>query len=105
MHLRILNGKVEALIGLKEFTEAISTCEQAIELVVDDKQWLIDLIDLKIAALQGRKNKALKDSEQIAKLKEECKRLEAELAEEEKENKEQEKETEEQENKEHDKEG
>lgn len=107
VHLRILNGKVEALIGLKEFTEAISTCEQAIELFVDDKQWQIDLIDLKIAALQGRNNKALKDSEQIAKLKEECKRLEAELAEEEKENKEQEKEkeTEEHENKEHDKEG
>lgn len=91
VHLRLLNGKVEALIGLKEFTEAISTCDEAIALVTDDKQWLVDLKDLKIVALQGRNNKALKDSEQIAKLKDECKRLEAELAAEEKEKKEQEK--------------
>ena len=89
-HLRILNNKVDALLGLKQFAEAITICDQAIELVADDKQWHIDFNELKIAALQGRNNKAVRDSEQISKLKEECKRLKSELTAEEKEDKEQE---------------
>lgn len=89
-HFRILNGKVDALIGLKRFTEANATCDQAIEQIDDDKQWLVDFKELKITALQGRQDKALKDSEQISKLKEECKRLKSELAAEAKEDKDEE---------------
>lgn len=91
-HFRILNGKVDALIGLKRFTEAIATCDQAIEQIDgdDEKQWLIDFYELKIAAMQGRHDKVLNDSEQITKLKVEYERLKSELAAEEKDTKEQE---------------
>ena len=79
-HWRIFNGKVDALIGLKRFAEALATCDEAIELITDDKQWLIDFNELKISALKARNDKKLKDSEQIAKLQLECNRLESALA-------------------------
>lgn len=77
---RIFNGKVDALIGLKRFSEALATCNEAMELIADDKQWLIDFNDLKISVLKARNDKKLKDSEQISKLQLETKRLESALA-------------------------
>lgn len=79
-HWRIFHGKVEALIGLKRFSEALATCDEAMELIADDKPWLIDFNELKISALKARNDKKLKDSEQISKLQLECKRLESALA-------------------------
>lgn len=79
-HWRIFHGKVDALIGLKRFSEALATCDEAMELIADDKPWLIDFNELKISALKARNDKKLKDSEQISKLQLETKRLEAALA-------------------------
>jgi len=79
-HWRIFHGKVDALIGLKRFSEALATCDEAMELIADDKPWLIDFNELKISALKARNDKKLKDSEQISKLQLECKRLESALA-------------------------
>lgn len=79
-HWRIFHGKVDALIGLKRFSEALATCDEAMELIADDRQWLIDFNELKISALKARNDKKLKDSEQISKLQLECKRLESALA-------------------------
>ena len=79
-HWRILHGKVDALIGLKRFSEAFVTCDEAMELIADDKQWLIDFNELKISVLKARNDKKLKDSEQISELQLETKRLETALA-------------------------
>lgn len=79
-HWRIFHGKVDALIGLKRYSEALATCDEAMELIADDKPWLIDFNELKISALKVRNDKKLKDSEQISKLQLECKRLESALA-------------------------
>lgn len=79
-HWRIFHGKVDALIGLKRFSQALATCDEAIELIADDKQWLIDFNELKVSALKARNDKKLKDSEQISKLQLESKRLESALA-------------------------
>ncbi len=79
-HWRIFNGKVDALIGLKRFSEALATCDEAMEQIADDKQWLIDFNELKISALKARNDRKLKDSEQISKLQLECRRLETALA-------------------------
>ncbi len=79
-HWRIFHGKVDALIGLKRFSQALATCDEAMELIADDKQWLIDFNELKVSALKARNDKKLKDSEQISKLQLESKRLESALA-------------------------
>jgi len=79
-HWRIFHGKVDALIGLKRYSDALATCDEAMELIADDKPWLIDFNELKISALKARNDKKLKDSEQISKLQLECKRLESALA-------------------------
>jgi len=77
---RIFHGKVDALIGLRRFSEALATCDEAMELIADDKPWLIDFNELKISTLNARNDKKLKDSEQISKLQIECRRLESALA-------------------------
>jgi tetratricopeptide (TPR) repeat protein len=79
-HWRIFHGKVDALIGLKRFAEALATCDEAMELIADDKPWLIDFNELKISALKARNDKKPKDSEQISRLQLETKRLESALA-------------------------
>ncbi|CAN5460970.1 hypothetical protein BH11CYA1_BH11CYA1_00620 [soil metagenome] len=76
---RLLNAKVDALIGLKNYKEALAVCDQGLELVSDDKDWMVTFKELKIDALKGRNDKALKDAEQIVKLKDECKRLNASI--------------------------
>lgn len=75
----VLLNKAPALIGLKAYTEAIKVCDEALQSIKDDEDTQLQFLELKVKALEGRKDKQAKDLTQAARLKEECKRLKAHI--------------------------